>query len=93
MLKTQHFKEVFLTDKYTKDVQLNYQYWLINDKPIDMYEMMSILIIYARITLDDRFIYLFKLFATKYSLKECEDEQILPHELIFFIEKFTSALS
>jgi len=29
-----------------------------------MYEMLSILIIYARITLNDRLIYLFKLFAT-----------------------------
>jgi len=91
-LKPNVFKDHLLTEKYQQTIQLNYQHWLLNDHAIDIYEMLTILILFARITLDDRLIYLFKLFATQHSLKGGA-EVIKQEELAFFIQKLTDALS
>ncbi len=58
-LTPKDFKERILTSACDSEVKLNYLKWLQQGLEIDMFEIQSILILYARASLEDRFVLLF----------------------------------
>ena len=57
------FKERILTSNMEQEVKLNYLKWLTQGVEIDMFEILTILIFYARGSLEDRLKVLFKLYC------------------------------
>ena len=81
-LTPKDFKERILTQACESEIKLNYLKWLQQGLEIDMFEIQSILILYARASLDDRLSLLFKLYCF-------EGEQMMQiDELKFMIDKF-----
>ena len=62
-LSPKEFKERILTTQYESEVKLNYLRWLTQGLEIDTFEILSILILYARTSLDKRLQLLFKLYC------------------------------
>ena len=53
------FKERILTTAQDSEIKLSYLKWLTQDVEIDMLEILSVFIIYARASLEQRLILLF----------------------------------
>ena len=85
-LTPKDFKERILTQACESEIKLNYLKWLQQGLEIDMFEIQSILILYARASLDDRLSLLFKLYCF-------EGEQMMQiDELKFMIDKFGTSI-
>ena len=85
-LTPKDFKERILTQACESEIKLNYLKWLQQGLEIDMFEIQSILILYARESLDDRLSLLFKLYCF-------EGEQMMQiDELKFMIDKFGTSI-
>ena len=85
-LTPKDFKERILTQACESQIKLNYLKWLQQGLEIDMFEIQSILILYARESLDDRLSLLFKLYCF-------EGEQMMQiDELKFMIDKFGTSI-
>jgi hypothetical protein len=85
-LTPKDFKERILTSAADSEIKLNYLKWLQQGLEIDMFEIQSILILYARASLDDRLILLFKLFCFD------GEETMQMDELKFMIDKFGTSI-
>ena len=85
-LTPKDFKERILTSAADSEIKLNYLKWLQQGLEIDMFEIQSILILYARASLDDRLILLFKLFFFD------GEETMQMDELKFMIDKFGTSI-
>ncbi len=57
------FKERILTPDMDQEIKLNYMKWLTQGLDIDMFEILSVLTLYARSSLTARFRVLFKIFC------------------------------
>jgi hypothetical protein len=57
------FKERILTSSMDQEVKLNYLKWLTQGVEIDMFELLSLLILYARGSLEERLSVLFMLYC------------------------------
>lgn len=85
-LTPKDFKERILTSACDSEIKLNYLKWLQQGLEIDMFEIQSILILYARASLEERIELLFQLFCF-------ENEQHMQiDELKFMIEKFSTSI-
>ena len=58
-LSPKDFKARIIGDELKDALHLNYQKWLQQDLHIDMFEMLTVLIIYSQATLDDRLVIIF----------------------------------
>jgi hypothetical protein len=85
-LTPKDFKERILTTHLEAEIKLNYLKWLQQGLEIDMFEIQSVLILYARASLDDRLSLLFRLYCF-------EGEQMMQiDELKFMIDKFGTSI-
>lgn len=87
-LTPKDFKERILTSQTDTEVKLNYLKWLQQGLEIDMFEILSILALYARASLDARLVLLFKLF----SFSQEEDQHMSFDEFKFMIDKFGTSI-
>ena len=86
-LTPKDFKERILTTALDQEIKLNYLKWLQHGLEIDMQEILSVLIVYTRASLEDRLELLFKLYSSD---KDSGSMQI--DELKFMIEKFGTSI-
>ena len=77
------FKERILTSGMDQEIKLNYLKWLTQGVEIDMFELLSILIMYARDSLEDRLKVLFKLYCFE------EEDSMQQDEFKFMMEKLS----
>jgi hypothetical protein len=75
-----------LTSSFESEVKLNYLKWLIQGLEIDMFEILSVLILYSRASLDARLHLLFKLYCFDGELHMQVDE------FQFMMDKFSTSL-
>lgn len=61
-LSPDYFKNRIIGDEFKDALKLNYQKWLQQELHIDMYEMLTVLILYSQATLDDRLLLIFDLY-------------------------------
>lgn len=85
-LTPKDFKERILTSAADQEVKLNYLKWLQQGLEIDMFEIQSILILYARASLDERLELLFKLYCFE------GETHMQFDELKFLIDKFGTSI-
>ena len=57
------FKERILTTDMDQEIKLNYMKWLTQGLDIDMFEILSVLTLYARSSINSRFRVLFKIYC------------------------------
>ena len=57
------FKERIITSDMDQEVKLNYLKWLTQGLDIDMFEILTVLTLYSRSTLNARFRILFKIYC------------------------------
>jgi hypothetical protein len=81
------FKERILGSAMEKEVKLNYLKWLTQGNEIDMFELLSTLILYARGSLEQRLRVLFVLFCFE------DDDSMQLDEFKFMIEKLSTSLA
>jgi hypothetical protein len=63
-LTPKDFKERILTTALDQEIKLNYLKWLQHGLEIDMQEILSVLIVYTRASLEDCLELLFKLYSS-----------------------------
>ena len=80
------FKERILTTDMDQEVKLNYLKWLTQALDIDMFEIMSILTLYARSTITARFRVLFKIYCIQ------EEHQMQLDEFRFCMGKLATSI-
>ena len=56
------FKDRILEDMH-REVRLNYRKWLVYGKEIDMFEILSMIILYSRCDLNRKLEFIFKLYC------------------------------
>jgi len=80
------FKERILTTSFDQEVKLNYLKWLTQGLEIDMFEMLSVLSLYARGSLEERLVLLYKLYC--YEDTECMQAD----EFKFMLDKLSTSI-
>ena len=80
------FRDRILEDMH-REVRLSYKKWLVQGKDLDMFEVMSVIIIYSRCELNTRLELIFKLF--------CYNEEVYMQkgEFKFMMNKLCSAIA
>jgi len=79
-------KERILTSSMDQEVKLNYLKWLTQGVEIDMFELLSLLILYARGSLEDRLSVLFMLYCYE------DDESMQQDEFKFMLDKLSTSV-
>jgi len=80
------FKERILTADMDQEIKLNYLKWLTQALDIDMFEIMSILTLFARSSITARFRILFKIYCIQ------EEGQMQIDELRFCLGKLATSI-
>ena len=85
-LSPKEFKERILTNQYESEVKLNYLKWLTQGLEIDMFEILSILILYSRTSLDSKLQLLFNLYCFE------GEKHMQVDEFQFMMDKFSTSI-
>ena len=80
------FKERIITSDMDQEVKLNYLKWLTQGLDIDMFEILTVLTLYSRSTLNARFRILFKIYCIQ------EEDQMQIDEFRFCMGKISTSI-
>ena len=81
------FKERILTSACDQEIKLNYLRWLTQGLEIDMFEMLTLLILYARGSLEERLALIFQLYCYENQSHMQQDE------FNFMLDKLSTSVS